>query len=52
MELLPPSGLDLGTQPGMTQLIEWTEGPEDRLRKGQDLKGSPSLLGWDRWQAA
>ena len=52
MQLIPPSGLYLGTQSGMTQFIEWIEGPEDSEKEDWGFKTRPSLLEWDRWWAA
>jgi len=52
MQLIPPSGLYLGTQSGMTQFVEWIEGPEDSEKEDWGFKTRPSLLEWDRWWAA
>ena len=52
MQLIPPSGLYLEIQSGMTQFVEWTEGPEDSQTEGWGFKTRPSLLEWDRWWAA
>lgn len=44
MQLIPPSGLYLGTQSGMTQFVEWIEGPEDSEKEDWGFK--PDLPSW------
>lgn len=41
MQLLPPSELYLESQPHMTQLTEWTKGPEE-----SETKEGPVLPSW------
>lgn len=44
MQLIPPSGLYLGTQSGMTQFVEWIEGLKTVRRGTGALK--PDLPSW------